>query len=181
MKKMFSRILLTLSISFGFMSNVSAANIDYNVFDPEFSQSALLIGGIGEIDTFYFTNYSTSGTYHFYSTGNIDLFGVLYSDTFSTTLAQNDDGGSVFNFCVEKNLVANEAITLSVFGYDDTDNGSYTIEGVAGTCADSGFVYTYSNIPANSAAAEDSGAFGLPAILFTILGLSAVRLRRFFA
>ncbi|MDH5518412.1 MAG: hypothetical protein OEY36_11445 [Gammaproteobacteria bacterium] len=181
MKTLFSGIILSLALSLGFVSTASAASIDYYPTTILFDQSAQMIGGGGEIDTFTFTNNNVSGTYHFYSTGAVDLFGVLNSNTYGTVLAQNDDGGSSWNFCVESYIYAGESLTLEVFGYSSSSDGPYSVHGYAGSCSDSYYSYNFDAIPASSAGADETSAISLPVVLFSLLGLAAVRLRRFFA
>ena len=194
MKSLTTQLALSLTLVLGSLSNAFAADIDYYQTGPIFTESAYLIGGIGEIDTFYFTN-SVAGTYHFYSYGtgdgistyDTDTYGYIYSDTYATTLYSNDDAGPGLGFCVEAYLLAGEAITIYVEGWAASSEGAYTVYGNAGSCSTSGYYPTDSNVAApisgsaNSATSDDSGAFSLPAILFTILGLGAVRLRRLFA
>ncbi|MDH5393255.1 MAG: hypothetical protein OEY11_08735 [Gammaproteobacteria bacterium] len=186
MKSLFSRIILSLALSLGLISAASAADIDYGQSGPIFSQSAYLVGGIGEVDTFYFTN-SSAGTYHFYSTGTVDTYGYIFSDTYSSTLASNDDSASSLNFCVESYLYAGENITIYVEGYSSSSEGSYTVVGASGSCADSGYNFVDSNVSAptggtaNSADPAEASALSLPVVLFSVLALGAVRLRRYFA
>jgi len=167
MKTLFSGIILSLALSLGLISTATAADIDYPQSGPIFTESAYLVGGLGEVDTFYFTNNSGAGTYHFYSTGGVDTYGYLYSDTYTSTLDQDDDSGSGLNFCVDSYLFAGEDITIAVEGYSNSSEGSYTVVGASGSCS--------------SLTEEDSAAISLPVVLFSLLGLGAVRLRRFFA
>ena len=171
MKTLFSRIILALSV-LGFASAASAADLNYPQSGPIFSESAYLVGGVNEVDTFYFYN-STAGNYHFYSTGSVDTYGTVYSDTYASILSQNDDSGYSLNFCVDAYLLAGENITVLVEGYSNSSEGSYTVVGAAGTCA--------SNPASDAAPASEVSAFSLPVVLFSLLGLAAVRLRRFFA
>ena len=178
MKSLTTQLALSLTLILGSLSNAFAADINYPQTGPIFAEDAYLVGGIGEIDTFYFTN-TTAGTYNFYSVGSVDLTGQLWSDTYGYQLDYNDDGVASFGgFCVEYYLFAPEAVTLIVQGWSSGDEGDYTIVGSAGTCADSAAA-GWPN--PNASSSSDSGSFSLPAILFTILGLGAVRLRRIFA
>ena len=188
MKSLMTKLALPLTLALGLISNAFAADIDYPQTGPIFVESAYLVGttgGGGEVDTFYFTN-TIAGTYHFYSLGAVDTYGYIYSDTYSTTSASNDDGVAfAAGFCVEAYLEAGEDITVYVEGWSSSSEGDYTVVGSAGSCADSGFFFSDSGVAApvtaSNNAVPDSGAFSLPVILFTILGLGAVRLRRFFA
>ena len=178
MKSLTTQLALSFTLALGSISNALAADIDYQQTGPIFTQDAYLVGGIGEVDTFYFTSTASSGTYNFYSLGPVDTYGYLWSDTYGYLMDSNDDGVAAWGgFCVDGVVLTNEAITIAVQGYDNTSQGDYTIVGASGTCADS----AAAGFPDPTATSSDSGAFGLPAILFTILGLGAVRLRRFFA
>ena len=206
MKSLSSGIILALTLSLGLNSTASAANIDYPQSGPVFTETAHLVGaasGTSDIDTFYFNN-QTAGTYHFYSTGTTDTFGHIYSDTYLTTLASNDDGADNLNFCVEAYLSANEDISIYVQGYSSSSEGDYTVIGAVGTCADSGYYFTDFGNPApvdgtynpypptydptydpnndpNAPTTIEISAVSLPVLLFSLFGLAAVRLRRFFA
>jgi len=188
MKSLTTQLALSLTLVLGSLSNAFAANIDYPQTGPIFVQDAILVQG--DVDTFFFTN-AIAGSYHFFSYGfgdgitsfDTDTWGYIYSDTYASTLASNDDSGPSLGFCVEAYLLAGENITIYVEGYSSLSDGDYTVYGLPGTCADSGFFYTNDGgtAPVPAPASSDSGSFSLPAILFTILGLGAVRLRRIFA
>ncbi|MDH5423447.1 MAG: hypothetical protein OEY29_00465 [Gammaproteobacteria bacterium] len=185
MKTKTTQLALSLSLLLGSASMASAASLDYPQTGPVFSDSAYMVGGGGEVDTFYFTN-QTAGSYYFYSTGTTDVRGYIYSDTHSMTLASNDDGAGYPNFCVEANLLAGEAISIAVDGWTSSTDGSYGVVGASGTCADSGFSYFDSGLTTPVAVtvtppADSGGSFSLPLVLFSLLALGAARLRRFFA
>lgn len=189
MKSLFSRIILAITLTFGFSATSLATVYGFSQSDSIFTDSSYIIGGTNsDIDVFYFTN-PVAGTYHYYSTGSTDVYGFIYSDTSLTTLASNDDinGSLNRNFCVEAYLNANEDISVVVTGYSASSTGSYGIVGSSGTCADSGYSYTDTNTapPAEFDGAPSNvievSALSLPILLFSVLSLGAVRLRRFFA
>lgn len=186
MKLKTTQLALSLSLLLGSASMASAADVDYPQTGPIFAETAYLVGGVDpvtgltEMDTFYFTN-TTTGSYHFYATGPVDTYGYLLAD--GLQIASNDDGVASFaGFCVESTLFAGEVITIEVEGWSTGDEGDYTVVGAAGTCADSaalGFPDP-TNVNPNTPA-DEGGSFSLPLVLFSLLGLGAARLRRFFA
>jgi len=199
MKTLFSRIILAISLTLGFSATSWATVYNFPQSDSVFTDSSYIIGGSnGDIDVFYFTN-PIAGTYHFYSTGSTDVYGYIYSDTHATTLASNDDSATGYNFCVEAYLYAGENVSVVVTGYSSTSTGSYGIVGASGTCADSGYGYFDSNatvplefsnsvdpyvdpyVDPNADGVVEVSSFSLPVVLFSLLGLAAVRLRRLFA
>lgn len=173
--------LFALTLSVPSMAAIQAVDIP---FGADFS-----INPAGDMDTFTFTAPST-GYYTFYSdNNNIDLEADLYSDAFNGTGTANfleatdDDGcGKLFgDFFISTYLRAGDYAVLEVSEYDPGATGNYSVHGLYTTGVQSPSNYCD---PASGRGApdnSDSGAFSLPAILFTILGLGAVRLRRFFA
>ena len=139
MKSLMTKLALPLTLALGLISNAFAADINYPQSGPIFAETAYLVGGGGEVDTFYFTN-PTTGTYHFYATGPVDTFGFLFADGLQI---DSDDDGVAFadGLCVENTLFAGELITIAVEGYSSGDEGDYTVVGAAGTCADSVWLY----------------------------------------
>lgn len=192
MKSLYFKAILAISLTLGFSATSWATVYLFPQSDSVFTDSSTIIGGTnGDIDVFYFNN-PIAGDYHFYSTGTTDVYGYIYSDTYLETIASNDDGATDWNFCVDSYLEANENISVVVTGYNSLSTGSYGVVGSTGTCADSGYgtsttvvgaptEFTSGPAPAPTPAEESGGAFGLPAIIFTMLSLAAVRLRRFFA
>lgn len=176
MKSIMTKLALSLTLVLGSMSHALAASIDYYESGPVFTTDAILVAG--DLDQFHFIVQS-AGTYNFVSSSaeNTDTYGYIYSNTYGYTLDSDDDTGPGLGFCVDYSLLAGESITLQVQGFTSASNGNYTVTGSAGPCADYS-AYTSGTL---AAPASDSGAFGLPAILFTVFGLGAVRLRRFFA
>ncbi|MDH5426426.1 MAG: hypothetical protein OEY29_15675 [Gammaproteobacteria bacterium] len=172
-----TKLALSCALAMGSLTNALAADVDYPQSGPIFTQDAILVQG--DVDTFWFINYSGAGTYHFYSEGadNTDTFGYFYSDTYQYLMDSDDDSGPGLGFCVEGYLLNGEMATVVVEGYTSNSAGDYTVHGASGPCPDfSAYTTGTDTLPSS-----DSGSFSLPAILFTVLGLGAVRLRRFFA
>ena len=199
MKSLFSGIILTLALSLGLTSIASATSDSYYQTGPTFSQAAYMTSYTYETDSFYFTNYEADGSYHFYSTGPLDLVGSIWSDTYMMELAYNDDNlyGYDTNFCVDAYLFYGEAITVNVQGFSGYEEGSYNVVGAPGSCMDDpntntagiydpgytdpGYTDPGYTDPNNGEATIEIAAVSLPVVLFSVLGLAAVRLRRFFA
>ena len=136
----------------------------------------------GDLDSFYFTA-SSDGFYTFYSDNtSLDMVLNVYGDQALggalTWISGNDDGcGFADNFFLSVYLFAGESVRLDVDEFFD-DTGAYSVHGLyAGTSASSAADYCTSN----SDVSDEASAVSLPLTLFTLLGLGAVRLRRFFA
>ncbi|MDH5518411.1 MAG: hypothetical protein OEY36_11440, partial [Gammaproteobacteria bacterium] len=218
MKTLFSGIILSTALTLGFSSIASATSDYYYEAGPNFVRTAYMTSYNLDTDYFIFTNYQAAGNYHFYSRGTLDLIGGVWSDTYTTELALNDDNyyGTDTNFCVDAYLYYAEDIAVYVQGFNDAQEGYYDVVGSVGTCADDpntnpyGLIYdpntgttydpnaptydpnaptydpnapTYDpNAPTydpNAQGTVEISAVSLPVILFSLLGLAAVRLRRF--
>ena len=81
----------------------------------------------GDVDYFR-VQVSRSGILTVYTTGNTDTYGTL-QNSFGSTLATNDDGGSIPNFNIERSVSAG-TYYIAVRGYDSSATGSYTVHAV---------------------------------------------------
>lgn len=87
---------------------------------------------IGERKWFKFTS-SSSGTYCFESTSNIDLVGEVFSNvvcdgTTTGYLQKNDDSGLNYNYRININLSSNQTIYLRTTEYGFDGQGDFSIE-----------------------------------------------------
>ena len=85
----------------------------------------------GDVDYFR-VQVSRSGILTVYTTGNTDTYGTL-QNSFGSTLATNDDGGSGSNFSITRAVIAG-TYYIALQGYSPSTTGSYAVHaGVSST------------------------------------------------
>ncbi|CAF3308096.1 unnamed protein product, partial [Rotaria socialis] len=78
-------------------------------------------------------NTSTTGNYSFQSTGNTDIYGYLYNETFtpnntgSNFITQDDDSGNGTNFKFSANMFALQSAILVVTTYSVSRTAAFKI------------------------------------------------------
>ena len=82
----------------------------------------LMSGGARQV--FAFT-VSVADTYQITTTGDLDTLGALYSSNCST-MAEDDDGGSNYNFLIQYDLTPGDYY-VSVRGYDQDQSGPFNL------------------------------------------------------
>lgn len=153
---------------------------------------------IGEWDFYSFTA-PYEGTFSFYTTGDTDTVGLLYSITGNEIIAVDDDdhylSGDVtvtdYNFCIQTYLYNGERLELTVAEFLNNATGYYTVYGYPGAwCGDgnttnaslnstlSNWTPPVTNTPSSS---DDSGsgAFGPIEALLSLAMFGFAGIRRY--
>lgn len=115
-----------------FAENTPFLSMD-NIFDTSVDIAHILadlpldevIGVVGEKDLYTFLA-SQTGTYTFYTTGSLDTVGILYDDTYTSLIENDDQTNENRNFNLKHALVQGRKYYLSVRAYGN-NVGDYTL------------------------------------------------------
>lgn len=109
------------------VGNNYSTYLNENVIKINSTYNSSMVGG--DYQWYSFSSGNTKGKFSFYSSSDIDLkveaFSSISKD--ASYIAINDDGGESLNFNVQVEMTYFETVYLKVYGYNDSQNGAYTL------------------------------------------------------